>query len=190
ILRSLPIIVPPTITFSFPYEAKHGISLKDLFADLKSNVTLNSSFVKPPDGQDGQDGQHHSVTSQNKNNLQLETSYRIGTYQASLKTPANWSYTPSVYLDGYPLFNATIVTNMKWTEADGVSVFMTERKRDLEGNHKMATIPCSRSDKKCRILITYSIQITELLPPPYDTKCHNYERYGYSSRENCFSECL
>src|SRR6266516_7479836 len=30
----------------------------------------------------------------------------------------------------------------------------------------------------------------EVLPPPYDTQCHNYERYGYSSRENCFSECL
>src|SRR5688500_10633211 len=50
ILDSLPTIVPPTVTISFPYQAKHGISLKDLFADLKSNVTLNSSFVKPPDG--------------------------------------------------------------------------------------------------------------------------------------------
>src|SRR5207248_7760426 len=27
-------------------------------------------------------------------------------------------------------------------------------------------------------------------PPPYNTQCHNYERYGYSSSENCFSECL
>src|ERR1044072_7709722 len=48
ILDSLPIIVPPTVTFSFPYQAKHGISLKDLFLDLKRNVTLNSSLVKPP----------------------------------------------------------------------------------------------------------------------------------------------
>src|SRR5260221_13225034 len=90
ILDSLPIIVPPTVTISFPYQAKHGISLKDLFVELKSNVTLNSSFVKPPDEQ------HHSVTSHNKKSLELETSYRIGTYQASLKTPANWSHTPSV----------------------------------------------------------------------------------------------
>src|SRR2546430_13449575 len=41
ILDSLPIIIPPTVTISFPYEAKHGISLKDLFVELKSNVTLN-----------------------------------------------------------------------------------------------------------------------------------------------------
>src|SRR6185312_4774095 len=82
ILNCLSVIVPPTVTISFPYQAKHGISLKDLFAELKSNVTLNSSFVKPPDEE------HHSATSQNKNSLQLETSYRIGTYQASLKTPA------------------------------------------------------------------------------------------------------
>src|SRR6266513_3590946 len=54
ILDSLPIIVPPTVTISFPYQAKHGISLKDLFVELKSNVTLNSSFVKILDGQDGQ----------------------------------------------------------------------------------------------------------------------------------------
>src|SRR6185503_19750240 len=43
ILDSLPIIVPPTVTIPFPYQAKHGISLKDLFAELKSNVTLDSS---------------------------------------------------------------------------------------------------------------------------------------------------
>src|SRR5260370_884001 len=79
ILDSLPIIVPPTVTISFPYEAKRGTSLKDLFVELKSNVTLNSSFVNPSDGQ------HHSVTSQNEKGLELETSYRIGTYQASLK---------------------------------------------------------------------------------------------------------
>ena len=31
---------------------------------------------------------------------------------------------------------------------------------------------------------------TELLPPPYDTQCHNYASNGFSSRENCWSECL
>src|SRR6266567_2439757 len=40
ILESPPQIIPPTLTLSFPYEAKTGTPVKDLFASLKNNVTL------------------------------------------------------------------------------------------------------------------------------------------------------
>ena len=40
IVDSPPQITPPTLTLSFPYEAKIGTTLKDLFASLKKNVTV------------------------------------------------------------------------------------------------------------------------------------------------------
>src|ERR1051326_7730558 len=46
ILDSLPQITPPTLTLSFPYEAKIGTTLKDLFASLKNNITVRTTRTK------------------------------------------------------------------------------------------------------------------------------------------------
>src|SRR6185503_14619614 len=46
ILDSPPQITPPTLTLSFPYEAKIGTTLKDLFASLKNNVTVRAARIK------------------------------------------------------------------------------------------------------------------------------------------------
>src|ERR1051325_4797911 len=46
ILDSPPQITPPTLTLSFPYEAKIGTTLKDLFASLKNNVTVTYAGIK------------------------------------------------------------------------------------------------------------------------------------------------
>src|SRR5688572_27799201 len=51
IVDSPPQITPPTLTLSFPYEAKIGTTLKDLFASLKDNVTVKSGEVKEVSGQ-------------------------------------------------------------------------------------------------------------------------------------------
>src|ERR1044072_8561074 len=50
ILDSPPQITPPTLTLSFPYEAKIGTTLKDLFASLKNNVTVRSARIKEVGG--------------------------------------------------------------------------------------------------------------------------------------------
>src|SRR5919106_2924488 len=50
ILDSPPQITPPTLTLSFPYEAKIGTTLKDLFASLNNNVTIISGHIKEVDG--------------------------------------------------------------------------------------------------------------------------------------------
>src|SRR3989440_13058208 len=50
ILDSPPQITPPTLTLSFPYEAKIGTTLKDLFASLKDNVTVTAAEVKTVGG--------------------------------------------------------------------------------------------------------------------------------------------
>src|SRR5437868_14360184 len=46
ILDSPTQITPPTLTLSFPYEAKIGTTLKDLFANLKDNVTVRYARIK------------------------------------------------------------------------------------------------------------------------------------------------
>src|SRR5256886_9352005 len=50
ILDSPPQITPPTITLSFPYEAKIGTTLKDLFASFKNNVTIRYARIKEVGG--------------------------------------------------------------------------------------------------------------------------------------------
>src|SRR5919109_3735563 len=50
ILDSPSQITPPTLTLSFPYEAKIGTTLKDLFASLKDNVTVIDGEVKEVGG--------------------------------------------------------------------------------------------------------------------------------------------
>ena len=72
-----------------------------------------------------------------------------------------------------------------------ILIFMTGRNGDLQGDAK--TIPITSyalESVNLQAFLTYSIKVTQLLPPPFDTKCRNYERYGFSSRQNCFSECL
>src|SRR6266487_1116559 len=46
IVDSLSQITPPTLTLSFPYEAKIGTTLKALFASLKDNVTVRHARIK------------------------------------------------------------------------------------------------------------------------------------------------
>src|ERR1051325_10301038 len=46
ILDSPPQITPPTLTLSFPYEAKIGTTLNDLFTSLKNNVTVTYARIK------------------------------------------------------------------------------------------------------------------------------------------------
>src|SRR2546421_7672719 len=50
ILDSPPQITPPTLTLSFPYEAKIGTTLKELFASLKDNVTVRYGEIKKVGG--------------------------------------------------------------------------------------------------------------------------------------------
>src|ERR1041385_4272371 len=50
IVDSPPQIIPPTLTLSFPYEAKIGTTLKHLFASLKNNVTVRYGEVKEVGG--------------------------------------------------------------------------------------------------------------------------------------------
>ena len=50
ILDSPPQITPPTLTLSFPHEAKIGTTLKDLFASLKNNVTVRYARIEEVGG--------------------------------------------------------------------------------------------------------------------------------------------
>src|SRR6185437_4509748 len=44
--------------------------------------------------------------------------------------------------------------------------------------------------RECNVDLTYTTKITNLEPAPYDTNCLEYKTVGYSSKENCISECL
>src|SRR5688572_26570613 len=79
IIDSPPQITPPTLTLSFPYEAKIGTTLKDLFASLKNNVTVRGAVVKEVGGKrlDFGKKQRQKIDFY----INTSTSYRIGKYQ-------------------------------------------------------------------------------------------------------------
>ena len=109
ILDSPPQITPPTLTLSFPYEEKIGTTLKDLFANLKNNVTVTHARIKEVGGK------LRYLENGDKFDSYINTSisYRMGKYQLSLSLKPNWNYTSSVYLDGYPLTFESVVTRKK-----------------------------------------------------------------------------
>src|SRR6185503_4374643 len=58
---------------------------------------------------------------------------------------------------------------------------------------KSLSVPCILCTQKRRVYIetTYSITESKLLPPPYDTDCRDYRaETNYTSKANCFKECL
>jgi len=114
----------------------------------------------------------------------------MGKYQLSLSLKPNWNYTSSVYLDGYPIISVDVVTNLIKDKKDDVLAFMTGRNADLEGCPKTISITYERDTRGFEIFITYSMKQIELLPPPFDTECHNYATSRFTSKENCLSECL
>src|SRR6185295_11265834 len=92
IVDSPPQITPPTLTLSFPYEAKIGTTLKDLFASLKNNVTVRYGQIKEVGGKRLDLENREKIDSY----INTSTSYRMGKYQLSFSL--NWNYTSSVYL--------------------------------------------------------------------------------------------
>jgi len=54
-----------------------------------------------------------------------------------------------------------------------------------EGNNLLQINP----NKDQFIGVSFSRQTTQLLPPPYATKCKDYSEEGYSSREHCIAQC-
>src|ERR1051325_1418517 len=140
ILDSPPQITPPTLTLSFPYEAKSGTTLKDLFASFKDNVTVTGAGIKEVGGK--------LLLLKNQDKLDFyintSTSYRMGKYQLSLSLKPNWNYTSSVYLDGYPIINVSVVTNLIKDKKYDVLAFMTGRNADLEGCPKTTLLTQKR----------------------------------------------
>src|ERR1043166_9532516 len=77
ILDSPPQITPPTLTLSFPYEAKIGTTLKHLFARLKDNVTVRWARIKEVGGKQLYLEKRHNLDSY----VNTSTSYQMGKYQ-------------------------------------------------------------------------------------------------------------
>lgn len=72
------------------------------------------------------------------------------------------------------------------------AIFIHPYHGDFEGLQKTdAYVSCHNiSMSRCFALLTYTTKIAKLQPPPYDTNCLTYQVYGYTSKENCISECL
>src|SRR5688572_26524560 len=85
IVDSPPQITLPTLTLSFPYEAKIGTTLKDVFANLNNNVTVREAHIKEVGGK--------LLPLRNGDKLDSyinrSTSYRMGKYQLSFSLKPN-----------------------------------------------------------------------------------------------------
>jgi hypothetical protein len=159
IFDSPPQITPPTLALSFPYEAKIGTTLKDLFASLKNNVIVGYSQIKEIGGKRLILKNEEKIDSY----INTSTSYRMGKYQLSLSLKPNWNYTSSVYLGGLPIISVDVVTNLIKDKKDDVLAFMTGRNADLEGCPKTTSITHESDIPDVTRYITYSMKQIELL---------------------------
>lgn len=80
-------------------------------------------------------------------------------------------------------------TNLKWDISEGIPIYMTGHS-DIEDVHGKIPINIPCISGRCLYSLTYSLKTTKLLPAPFSTNCHNYTLSGFSSRENCITECL
>src|SRR5207253_10069942 len=72
--------------------------------------------------------------------INTSISYRMGKYQLSFSLKANGNYTSSVYLDGFPMLDVSVATNLIKDEKDDVLAFMTTRNGDTEGCPKTISL--------------------------------------------------
>src|ERR1044071_468689 len=101
---SIPTITPPTVTLSFPYKAKIGTSLKDLFSKIRTNITVTSGQVKEIGGK-LQVFKGQTAIDDLNSYVGTSISYQMGYFQVSIFLKRKWNYTSSVYLDGLPMFD-------------------------------------------------------------------------------------
>lgn len=99
----------------------------------------------------------------------------------------------SLYSRNRNLYSFIMLTNVLGMSASALSplapqVFMTSYHGDMEGVKKTPlTIPGQGSNI---VTLSYSVQITNLAQPPYDTNCKNYSQVGFTSSDHCLSQCL
>src|SRR5204862_3570100 len=74
-----------------------------------------------------------------------------------------------------------------------VKFYLTPHNEDMEGVQRSVAISCSLCIYFTvnTVFMTYTMKEWKLLPPPYDTNCKDYPREtNFTSKSNCFSECL
>lgn len=101
-------------------------------------------------------------------------------------------WTPdALYLKRRILYGV-FITSQLFSNNQSLNIFIHPYDSDFEGLHKTdAKIDCHTFGKiQCAISITYTVKKTKLAPPPFDTACQDYNNIGFTSRENCLSECL
>src|SRR5205807_1288400 len=99
-------------------------------------------------------------------------------------------YSPEImYLKRQAIYQVRLQTKLLGKQ---MNVFVHPYHSDFEGLHKTdSKVDCHALNKEtCEVSLTYSTKITKLAPPPYDTGCQSYQDKGYTSKENCISECL
>lgn len=191
---ALPITIPPKVTFRIPYGARHFSRMKTIgeyFDRVKDSTRVTECRFRT----------NSSVIRRNDSHVRVEPFFRDGKYYLSFIPRNRIEFTPEqLYDNDERLYDFAVRTNQlisssKSTFKDTLFVnfpiFMSSYYSDMQGLLKTPTrLSCSKKHEYCRIETMYSVKVTQLVPPPYDTDCRDYRLSNFTSRQNCFSQCL
>lgn len=188
--NTLPVTTIPMITVRMflgnrdPSKASVGQSVGEYFSDRRNSSVLKlvSSRVL---------NEEVDKSRSQRSSVMIRTSTRSGRYYTSL-LPSNSSrgYSPDeLYMSKTALISFTLVPCLY-----AISFILSPSRGDMEGSMlPPAGFLCDRTLSDCQVSLTYTIKVTRLLGPPYDTDCRDYQttpNTKLTSREHCFSQCL
>lgn len=179
-----PVTLPPMVGFRIKNRLKAGITLKTCFDKVKDKTELVESRLRY--------GESWGL----KNNISLKIFIRAPDYYISVAAKEEIKYSPEhLYTTRREMIFAKLRTNLLTSDDNGVTMdfFLKSYHGDLEGIQKtdsMIFCPTVNNRSTCDIRFSYWVKMTKLAPSPYDTNCRDYRKMGFTSNENCLSQCL
>lgn len=184
-LENVPkVTLPPRVGFRVLYKLNPGRTVKSHFDKINDTTKLVESAFRISEAK--------SV----RKKVVLNAFFRSPDYYISLAAKNRTEYTPEhLYTERREMYSGKIKSNLFEAEDNGITLtfFLKPYYGDLEGVQKtdaLVNCPTNNNRSTCDIRFTYSTKITKLAPAPYDTDCRDYHKMGFTSNENCLSECL
>src|SRR5688572_21402347 len=165
----------PIVIFEFPFKAKVGDRLKDVFSKLSNNITIIDGDVKTSAAHRkasntfkkyrGIVGSNSSIPIPDSfiDIFGMKISYRMGSFLVEVSPTQDRKFSATDYLDGGSLYRVVVETKFNWTNKERVKLQLSPRSSGTGGYQKISRgFPCIRIAGSCSGEVTYSITLLHL----------------------------
>lgn len=187
IMSALPVTTSPAVSIRILKPAKETQSIGDYFNSINDSTSVHHSYSRIGFTADEDFGT-------NKTLVNFRRFYRERFYYVHIRTREPTRFDPSdLYAFSqalYIVYVETQVVIMSKSKSRPIQLFMSSYHDDMEGILRTPLKVRCPPKTMCIFDLTYSVKVTKLAPPPYDTNCRDYTGSQFTSPDNCFSQCL